>query len=164
MVVLITWINGKFVLATLDLSSLSLPSGVQLFLVGMFAISAMFLPGISGSTILLIFGMYIPIMNAIKNTLHFNLAYVPSLCLFALGVLIGAITIVKGIQVCLIKYRPQIVYAILGMMIGSFYAIVQGPTTLSVPMQAMHISSFHPIACVFGLVLVFAMEVYKRKK
>jgi putative membrane protein len=35
----------------------------------MIAISAMFLPGISGSTLLLIFGAYIPVITAVKGVL-----------------------------------------------------------------------------------------------
>ena len=41
----------------------------------MIAISAMILPGISGSTLLLIFGLYMPIITGKKETLHFNLSY-----------------------------------------------------------------------------------------
>lgn len=36
------------------------------FLAGMIAICAMVLPGISGSTILLIMGLYLPVVTAIK--------------------------------------------------------------------------------------------------
>ena len=42
---------------------------------GMLGISAMVLPGISGSTILLIFGTYMPIMTAIKDVLHFSVKH-----------------------------------------------------------------------------------------
>lgn len=44
-----------------------------IFVSGMIAISAMVLPGISGSTILLIFGLYAPILNAVKQVLKLNL-------------------------------------------------------------------------------------------
>ena len=50
--------------------------------------------------------------------------------------LVGAVTVVKGIKVCLERFRVQTIYAILGMMIGSFYAIVMGPTTLETPPPA----------------------------
>ena len=50
---------------------------------------------------------------------------------------------------------------ILGMMIGSFYAIVQGPTTLEVPKAAMNFSSFQPIACIVGLALVLGLQKIK---
>ena len=36
---------------------------LYIFISGLIAISAMVLPGISGSTILLIFGLYVPILN-----------------------------------------------------------------------------------------------------
>ena len=47
----------------------------KLFVSGMIAISAMVLPGISGSTILLIFGLYAPILNAVKQVLKLNVDY-----------------------------------------------------------------------------------------
>lgn len=82
---------------------------------------------------------------------------------FGFGVLAGAMTVVKGIQVCLKKFRPQSVYAILGMMLGSFYAIVQGPTTLEVPKAAMNIATFQPLACLVGVAIVLGMQKLKEK-
>lgn len=49
----ITWINGQSGSAAMDLGQFSIGLGVRLFFIGMIAISAMFLPGISGSTLLL---------------------------------------------------------------------------------------------------------------
>src|SRR5699024_2661411 len=45
--------------------NLSLVFILYIFISGLIAISAMVLPGISGSTILLIFGLYVPILNGI---------------------------------------------------------------------------------------------------
>ena len=45
---------------------------VFVFFAGVIAISAMVLPGISGSTLLLIFGLYLPIITAIKDMLHLD--------------------------------------------------------------------------------------------
>ena len=130
----------------------------------MIAISAMFLPGISGSTLLLIFGLYVPIISAIKEFLHLNFAYVPALVIFGLGVITGALTVVKGIKVCLDSYRSQSVYAIIGMMIGSFYAIVMGPTTLDVPQEAMTFESFRLVACIIGAALILVLQLGRAKK
>lgn len=99
--------------------------GLYLFFAAMIAITAMVLPGISGSTLLLIFGAYIPVITAVRGLLGMDFSYLPLLIFFGLGVLTGAVTVVKGIQFCLEKFRTQSVYAILGMMIGSFYAIMQ---------------------------------------
>ena len=56
----------------LDLQNLNLGMIIYIMISGMLAISAMVLPGISGSTLLLSFGLYIPIITAIKNLLHFD--------------------------------------------------------------------------------------------
>ena len=58
----------------------------------MIAISAMVLPGISGSTLLLIFGLYTGIINAIKEFLSLNFSYFPILVIFGLGVLTGIVS------------------------------------------------------------------------
>lgn len=63
----ITWLNGQTGSAAMNLSQFSIGLGVKLFLIGMVAISAMFLPGISGSTLLLIFGAYIPVITAVRG-------------------------------------------------------------------------------------------------
>ena len=162
-VVGIAWLNGQIGSSSMNLGQFSIGLGVKLFFIGMIAISAMFLPGISGSTLLLIFGAYIPVITAVKELLHLNLSYFPALMVFGLGVIAGVVTVVKGIKVCLEKCRPQMVYAILGMMIGSFYAIVQGPVTLSTPMPAMGLHEFQVIACVIGLLLVLGMQKIKER-
>lgn len=159
----IAWLNGRSGTASMDLSQFSIGLGVRLFLIGMVAISAMFLPGISGSTLLLIFGAYMPVISAVKGFLSLQFSYLPSIIFFGLGIVTGAVTVVKLIKVCMEKYRTQAVYAIVGMMIGSFYAIVQGPTTLDVPQAAMSISTFQPIACVVGLAVVLGMQFIKER-
>jgi len=73
--------------------TLSPTLALYLFFAGAIAISAMVLPGISGSTLLLIFGLYTPIINATKNVILFNFTYLPILIVFGLGVLFGALTI-----------------------------------------------------------------------
>ena len=160
----IAWLNGKTGASSMDLGQFSIGTGIRLFFIGMVAISAMFLPGISGSTLLLIFGAYIPVITAVRGLLGLNLSYLPLLVFFGLGVLTGAVTVVKGIQICLEKFRTQSVYAILGMMIGSFYAIMQGPATLKVPKPAMGIGNFQILAAIVGLGLVLGMQIMKERR
>ena len=154
----ITWANGHIGSSAMDLSQFSIGTGIKLFFIGMVAISAMFLPGISGSTLLLIFGAYIPVITAVKGVLSLKLAYMPNLIFFGCGVIAGAVTVVKIIKVCLEKYRPQTIYMILGMMIGSFYAIVMGPTTLEVPKAPLGVSHIQVIALLIGVALVLGMQ------
>ena len=157
----ITWLNGNVGKTSMDLSHFSIGLGLKLFLIGMIAISAMFLPGISGSTLLLIFGAYIPVISAIREFLRLNFTYLPCLIFFGFGILIGAATIVKGIKFCLEQYRPQTVYMILGMMLASFYAIIQGPSTLDLPKEAMNLGNFQLLPCLIGATLLVSMQKMK---
>ena len=159
----ITWANGKIGGGSMDLGQFSVGLAVKLFFIGMIAISAMFLPGISGSTLLLIFGAYIPVITAVKGFLSLDLSYLPCLMFFGCGVLAGALTVVKAIKVCLERFRPQTIYMILGMMIGSFYAIMQGPTTLVIPKAAMNLANFQILPCLMGVALVAGMQMIKER-
>ena len=110
--------------------------GIMLFtfVAGMIAISAMVLPGISGSTILLAFGVYLPTTNAISAILKFeSFEALPYLCALALGIITGSILVIKAVDRALKSYRAQSMYAIIGLMIGSLFAICKGPTTLDTP-------------------------------
>ena len=84
--------------------------GLYLFFAAMIAITAMVLPGISVSTLLLIFGLYVPVINAIHEFMHLNLSYLPVLVIFGLGVLTGIVSIIKIIKICLAKHRSQTIY------------------------------------------------------
>lgn len=162
-VVGITLLNGSTGTTSMDLGQFSIFLGIKLFLIGMIAISAMFLPGISGSTLLLIFGAYIPVITAVKGVLSFQLQYIPGLMFFGCGIIAGAVSVVRLIRIALEQYRTQAVYMILGMMVGSFYAIINGPTTLSVPKEPLSFGTFHIIACIIGCALVIGMQVMKTK-
>lgn len=159
----ITWANSRSGGAAMELEQFSIGTSTKLFFVGMIAISAMFLPGISGSTLLLIFGAYIPVITAVKGILSLEFSYLPCLIFFGCGVLTGAVTVVKAIKVCLEKFRPQTIYMILGMMIGSFYAIVMGPTTLEMPQEALGFGNFNMIAATAGVALVLGMQMIKER-
>lgn len=149
-------------------ASLSFGRIIYIFIAGMVAISAMVLPGISGSTLLLIFGLYLPTINYIKEFLHFNFEGVPHLMALGLGIITGIILIIKLIKYVLEHHRPQTIYFIIGLMIGSLYSIVQGPATLDNPKPAMTFGTFSIISFIIGGVIVlgmqFAMSVLNKKK
>lgn len=145
-----------------NISHLSIPLAIYIFFAGMIAISAMILPGISGSTLLLIFGLYIPIMTGIKTTLKFNFSYLPALIVFGLGVIVGIVFFVGLIKKCLNKYRSQTIYTVIGMMIGSLFAIVVGPKTLENPLPIMSFKTFSILAFVLGAVIIFGLQMLKK--
>lgn len=142
---------------------LSIGLVAYVFLTAMVAITAMVLPGISGSTLLLIFGIYVPIIGAVKELLHMNLDYVPILFVFGMGVITGIVGIIKTIKMCLERYRSQTIYAILGLMIGSLYAITKGPTTLDVPMEPLGLQTFSILFFLLGGLILAGLEVLKTR-
>lgn len=156
-VALITYFNPVSGGNGMDITNLNLGLSLYIFVSAMIAISAMVLPGISGSTLLLIFGLYIPIINAIKEFLHLNFSYLPVLIVFGFGVLFGIVTVIRLINNALEKYRSQTMYLILGLILGSLYAIVMGPTTLSNSMDAMSLSTFNIIWFVIGGIIIMGL-------
>ena len=144
-----------------DVANLNIGIILYVFVSAMIAICAMVLPGISGSTLLLIFGLYVPIISAIKEVLHLKLEYLPILIIFGVGVITGILTTIKLIKKSLEKYRSQTIYFILGLMIGSIYPVILGPTTLEVPQEALSIKTFSILFFLIGGVVIFGMQKFK---
>lgn len=144
-----------------NINNLNIFLAIYIFLSAMIAISAMVLPGISGSTLLLIFGLYMPIISAIKEVLHFNLSYLPSIIIFGLGVLTGIVLVIRLIKIALKKYRSQTIYMIIGLMIGSIYAIIMGPTTLSSNTMPLSLNNFNIICFIIGGIIIVGLEKLK---
>ena len=147
--------------AYISLDNLSFNICLYIFVSGMIAISAMVLPGISGSTILLIFGLYAPIMNSIKGLLKMNFNYLPIVIIFGFGVIAGIMITIKGVKKALANHRSKTIYCILGLMIGSLYAVVMGPTSLKIHHAPMSISSFSIIFFILGVGIIIGLQKLK---
>lgn len=160
----ITYFNPTGGGTGMNLDHLNLKLGIYVFVAGMITISAMVLPGISGSTLLLIMGLYLPIVAAIKEFLHLNFACFPTVFLFGCGVIVGAFSVVKLIRKALENFRAQTIYTIVGLMIGSIYAVIMGPTSLENPKPAMTWHEFSIIAFVIGGVIIIGMQKMKGLK
>lgn len=146
---------------TVDFAALLPWQYAYLLIAGVLAISAMLLPGISGSTFLLILGIYVPAISAIKEVMILHLNYLPGLIALALGVLTGIIFAAGWIRWSLQRYRPQMVWLILGLLVGSPYAIVMGPATLELPQPPLSIATFHIPAFAAGVALLCGLEWLK---
>lgn len=160
-VAVITYLNQSLSRGSMDISVLSFVKGIYVFVVAAIAISAMVLPGISGSTMLLIFGLYVPIMSAIRGFLHLEFKYIPILIIFGLGILTGIFTSVKLLRTGLEKFRSQMVYLILGLVIGSMYAIVTGPSTLETPQPVMTFATFKVGYFILGGGILSGLQLLK---
>ena len=145
----------------ISIDRLSIGLGVYVFVVGMIAISAMVLPGISGSTLLLIFGLYVPIVSAVKEVITFNFDYLPIVMIFGFGVLGGIFATLRIVKYVLNNYRSQTIYMILGLMIGSLYAVVMGPASLEIPKPPMTFSTFSIMFFIIGGILILGLQQMK---
>ena len=133
-----------------------------LFLSGALAISAMVLPGISGSSLLLIMGVYLPTVNAVHSLLHLNLAALPGLCALALGVLAGAALSVRALRAALRKQRSRMLWLILGLMLGSLVSIAVGPAALDPPCSPLGPDNFSFFGFLMGIAVLLGLEGLKK--
>lgn len=164
-VALITYFNPTSGDGGIDTSSFSIALGGYSLIAGAIAISAMVLPGISGSTLMLIFGLYVPIITGIKDLIKLDLHAAPMLICFAVGIIIGFVAVVKIIKKCLSRFRSQTIYLVLGLMLGSLYAIVMGPTTLDDPQEMMTFDkiTFGCLAAfIIGGAVIFGLQLLKK--
>jgi len=105
-------------LAIVNLVPVETPTSAWfIFLCGFIAISAMLLPGISGSFILLILGKYAYIINALGE---FDLVVITT---FGLGAVTGLVVFSRTIVWLLNHYRDSTLLVIKGILIGSLWMI-----------------------------------------
>lgn len=100
-------------------------SYLYLFASAMIAICAMILPGISGAYVLLVLGMYHPVITMVKQFLHGDITsqVLLGLSVFASGCLLGLATFTRFLR-WLLRVHPNITLAALvGMMLGSLRRI-----------------------------------------
>lgn len=156
-------------LAALNLSSAANASGagvgmaIYVFAAGALAITAMVLPGISGSSLLMSFGLYLPVIAALKDVLALNFQGVWMLAALALGIAAGLAVFPHVLRKLMEKHAGAVTYAVLGMMVGSLYAIAVGPTTLKVPQHAMTLADFDVLWFAAGAALMLALSFLKAR-
>ena len=150
--------------SSMNLDHLDVRLGVYVFVAGMIAISAMVLPGISGSTLLLIMGLYLPVITAIKEILHFELTAFPTVFIFGCGILTGIFSVVKLIRKALDHFRAQTIYLIIGLMLGSIYAVIKGPETLDTPQPALTAGTFQIVFFIIGGAVILGLQLLKNTK
>lgn len=116
-----------------------------LFFSGFIGSTAMVLPGISGSFMLLVIGVYTTVIDAIDSL------EIPVILVIGIGVLIGIIFMSKVINYFLTHFRAGTFAAIIGMVIGSIVVIFPGfPATTS--LLLLSLGTF-----VFGIVAAYLL-------
>lgn len=130
------------------------------FLAGAIAVSIMILPGISGSFVLVLLGMYAPLLAAV-STRNFTV-----LGIFILGAVIGIAFAASGLNWLLKHYHDLVLAAMIGLMIGSIRVLWPWPsgmggTELGLPTLA---TVWAPVLLgVVGFALVMGADFLARK-
>ncbi|EGR2795307.1 DUF368 domain-containing protein [Vibrio navarrensis] len=101
------------------------PTSLNVLLAGAIAICAMILPGISGSFILLLIGMYAPVLGAVKNV------QLDILGLFLAGCVAGLLTFSHVLSWLLRRFRDFTLMFLTGLMIGTLPKIWPWKETIS---------------------------------
>lgn len=131
------------------------PSLIVFFLSGALAACAMILPGISGSFVLVLIGIYGPVLSAVDDRELVVLGVV------ALGVLTGLALFSQVLDRALHRHHDSMVAALIGLMAGSFRILWPWPdglesTELGAPDGAVG-ASIVLAAAAFGLVLAISI-------
>ena len=115
--------------------------GSWMFLFGGSAVAAvcMIIPGVSGSMILMVFGLYSTVIGAISDlTKHFMNSCMILLPV-GLGVIAGIVCGAKLIDICIKRFPQMTYFAIIGLMLGSPLVIFMKFQSQS---QAQEINNF----------------------
>lgn len=102
------------------ITELSVPTFFLLFFSGWIASMAMLLPGISGSFILLLIGVYSTAINAL-STLN-----LPIIMAIGAGVMLGFVISSKAISYLLEHFTYVTYAAIIGLILGSLFVVFPG--------------------------------------
>ena len=110
---------GTFIAAAIALStSLHLtPTPFWLVVGGALAISAMLLPGVSGSFILLLLGIYPAVVQAVSEADLMTIAWV------ALGCLIGLLAFSRLLNALLARWHDRVLGFMLGFVLGALIKV-----------------------------------------
>ena len=109
----------------ISLSVINIGTIIGLFISGVISATTMILPGISGSFMLMLFGYYTPIVNAISDLSKLNnvLHNLIILGFLGMGILLGIFASAKAIEALLKKYEIKTYYGILGFVVASIISI-----------------------------------------
>ncbi|GAL20647.1 arginine/ornithine antiporter ArcD [Vibrio maritimus] len=101
------------------------PTSLNIFFAGCIAICAMILPGISGSFILLLLGMYTPVLSAVKGL------QIDVMALFATGCLVGLLSFSHVLSWLLKRFRDFALVFLTGLMLGTLPKLWPWKETIS---------------------------------
>jgi putative membrane protein len=120
---------------TVDFSSYAFIDYIYLFFCGTISASAMIIPGVSGSFLLILLGVYWAVLSSISGlfTLFIDAGFnaelqarILILSSLGIGIVLGILVIARIMSWALKKYPAPTMYVILGLIVGSVYQIYPG--------------------------------------
>lgn len=148
------------------------PLYILMFVLGAISASAMVIPGVSGSLVLMAFGYYTFLMSTIKDFLinifnfsssnYWNMFFV--ILSFALGMIIGIVFISKLIALLTKKYPKTVYFTILGLLLASPFSIIYATNSEYIITYDFTTILFSIISLAFGVFIVIFSEKISKKK
>lgn len=136
------------------ITTITLGTAMKLMVCSAIAAACMILPGVSGSLILVVLGVYTSVLNAIST---FN---IPVLMFVGIGVLIGILGGAKLIDVCLKRNEQLTFFAILGLVMGSIVPVFKESGFI---LSGQTVVAVITLIAGIALSLLFASEKFQAK-
>jgi len=132
------------------INGISLPFMIFLLIAGIIAAAALVIPGVSGSFVLLLLGVY-PLATYAVSLISNWFTDMTNISLFisinkvllplAIGVIIGGLTTIRIIENLLNNHTKVIYSIILGLVIGSVYALAKDPIVYQSGIDAISLAT-----------------------
>lgn len=136
------------------ITTITLGTAIKLIVCGAIAAACTILPGVSGSLILVVLGVYTSVLNAIST---FN---IPVLFFVGIGVLIGLLGGAKLIDICLRTNEQLTFFAILGLVVGSVVPVFKASGFV---FGGQAVVAIITLALGIGISLLFASEKFQAR-
>ncbi len=133
---------------------------IYLFFGSALAAMCMIIPGVSGSMILMILGLYGTVLGAVADILKNFSASAMVLLPAGLGIIIGILGGAKLIDICLKKFPQMTFAAILGLMLGSLLSIYNNS---GFAFNVQGICAIAALLAGFAVAFIFGNEKLKEK-
>lgn len=133
--------------------ALSVEYLVKMILIGMIAGFSMFLPGVSGSMILLIIGEYYLFKSLLANVLSFQMNILIPLAFMGIGILLGIVLAAKLITMLLNKAKRATLSVLLGLVVASTLVLIPIQTSYDFMMILSSLAAF-----LFGGLVVYLIN------
>ena len=71
------------------------------------------------------------------------------------------VLVIRTLRRLMRDYRSLMIFLIIGLMLGSLYSVVQGPTTLEIPRDALNFENFRLLFFVIGGAIILGLQAMK---